>query len=184
MNSLENTILQNTRQSVKEMADVTRDLIDPDDLDIVQDNYNSLGSVFLLGRIQDSGMSETACSELLELEQEAYQILQNAGRKATRLMTEAITLDIPVPVLAELSYLVSLHQKHGAANPQHSLDELILAVLNAVSDGSRRPGSWERQMLEMMGLVADTPVHRVYRELEGEPLDEASKTQAGSPSKE
>lgn len=171
MNSLEETILRSARQSVKEMKDLTRDLDNPDDLEIIQDIHSGLRSVFELGHLHNSGLSEEACSELLALEEEAFQILVNAGQKATRMMTESITLDIPVPVLAELSYLVSLHQKHGATNPQHSLDELILAVLTAVSDGSRRPGSWERQMLEMMGLVADTPVHRVYRELEGEPHD-------------
>jgi len=41
--------------------------------------------------------------------------------------------------------------------------------LSSVADGSRRPGSWERQMLQMMGLVASSDEHSEYREGYGEP---------------
>lgn len=48
-------------------------------------------------------------------------------------------------------------------------EEIISFVLSSVADGSRRPGSWERQMLQMMGIVASADEHIEYRETYGEP---------------
>lgn len=75
----------------------------------------------------------------------------------------SITITLNDAVAAELAYMVELHQKHGAPNPMESVDDLVAYVLASVADGSRRPGSWERQMLESMGLVADTDAHQDYR---------------------
>lgn len=66
-------------------------------------------------------------------------------------------------VLKELEYIVELHAKYGAANQVSSLDDLVSYVLASIADGSRRPGAWERQMLEMMGLVAECDEHHCYR---------------------
>ncbi len=44
-----------------------------------------------------------------------------------------------------------------------SVEELVNYILASVADGSRRPGAWERQMLEMMGLVANSDAHGQYR---------------------
>jgi hypothetical protein len=66
-------------------------------------------------------------------------------------------------VLKELEYIVALHREHGAPNPQESVEALVGYVLSAVADGSRRPGAWERGMLEQMGLIAECPEHQVYR---------------------
>lgn len=66
-------------------------------------------------------------------------------------------------VLKEFQYIVDLHRKHGAANPFDSVDGLIAYVLASVADGSRRPGAWERSMLESMGLVAYCDEHEQYR---------------------
>jgi hypothetical protein len=52
---------------------------------------------------------------------------------------------------------------HEAANSQKSIEELLSYLPAAVADGSRRPGSWERQILEMMGLVAECDEHHKYR---------------------
>ncbi|WP_043682839.1 MULTISPECIES: hypothetical protein [Burkholderiales] len=66
-------------------------------------------------------------------------------------------------VLKELEYIVELHRTHSAPNPMDSVAVLIGFVLASVADGSRRPGSWERGMLEQMGLIADCDEHYTYR---------------------
>lgn len=78
-------------------------------------------------------------------------------------------IQIDPAVLAELNYIVKLHVRHGAPNPMSSVEELVGYVLSSVADGSRRPGSWEREFVERMGLIADTPVHELYRAQPGEP---------------
>jgi hypothetical protein len=73
-------------------------------------------------------------------------------------------------VLKELEYMVELHQDCGAPNPIDSVEDLVSYVLASIADGSRRPGAWERQLLEMMGLVADCDEHYIYRSQYGNPL--------------
>jgi hypothetical protein len=75
-------------------------------------------------------------------------------------------------VLKELQYLVALHRKHGAANPFDTVEGLVAYVLACVADGSRRPGAWERSMLESMGLVAHCSEHERYRAGYGDPASE------------
>lgn len=72
-------------------------------------------------------------------------------------------------VARELAYIVELHKEHGAPNSMDSVDQLVAYVLASVADGSRRPGSWERQMLNIMGLVADCSAHLEYRDKYGAP---------------
>jgi hypothetical protein len=50
-----------------------------------------------------------------------------------------------------------------------SVEALAAYVLASVADGSRRPGAWERQLLEHMGLVADCDEHHQYRPHGGPP---------------
>lgn len=83
--------------------------------------------------------------------------------------TTTVTLQLDTDVKAELDYLVSLHVNHGAPNRFKSVERLLEYVASAVADGSRRPGAWERSLLEMMGLVPDSPVASVYRATYGEP---------------
>ncbi len=78
-------------------------------------------------------------------------------------------IEINAHVLKELEYLVALHQHSGASNSMHSVEDLVGFVLASVADGSRRPGAWERQLLEMMGLVADCDEHHIYRSQYGKP---------------
>ncbi|MFN2349274.1 MAG: hypothetical protein ABR558_06840 [Thioalkalivibrio sp.] len=73
------------------------------------------------------------------------------------------TFDVDEGVWRELCHIVDLHEEHGAPCKQESLEDLINYVLSSIADGSRRPGSWERQMLESMGLAADCEEHQVYR---------------------
>lgn len=83
-----------------------------------------------------------------------------------------MTIKISPEILKELEYIVKLHLKYGAPNPMESVEDLIGYILSSVADGSRRPGSWERQMIEQMGLVADSDEHQIYRNKYGEPEPE------------
>ncbi len=74
------------------------------------------------------------------------------------------TIVINEGVFKELEYMVNLHKESGANYQCGTVQELVNYVLSSVADGSRRPGAWERQMLEMMGLVAKTGEHHIYRE--------------------
>lgn len=76
-------------------------------------------------------------------------------------------------ILKELQYMVDLHKQYGAANAHESVESLVAYVLAAIADGSRRPGAWERHLLELTGLVADCPEHMQYRSQYGKP-DESS----------
>ena len=74
-------------------------------------------------------------------------------------------------VLEELRYLVALHRKHGAPNPFNSVEGLVAYVLACVAEGSRRPGAWERTLLDSMGLVALCSEHERYRAHCGDPAN-------------
>lgn len=71
-------------------------------------------------------------------------------------------------VQAEFEYMVKLYQQDKYV-PFDTVESLVAFVLMSVADGSRRPGSWERGMLDQMGLVADCDEHHVYRAAYGEP---------------
>ena len=78
--------------------------------------------------------------------------------------SKLMKIDINPDVLYELEYMVELRKSFGAPNPMHTVGDLVNFVLASVADGSRRPGAWERQMLDMMGLVADCDEHGQYRD--------------------
>lgn len=84
-------------------------------------------------------------------------------------MMKTLTINIDERVLNELEYLVCLHQQYGAINAVENVDVLINTVLNSIADGSRRPGAWKRQLLDMLGLVADCSEHYTYRSHYGQP---------------
>lgn len=74
-----------------------------------------------------------------------------------------MNITISPEVLKELQYLVDLHQRYDAPNKMNSVEDLVNYILASVADGSRRPGAWERQMLEMMGLAVECDEHQTYR---------------------
>ena len=74
-----------------------------------------------------------------------------------------MTIHIDPDVLRELEYIVALHRQYGAPNKMEKVEDLVNTILASIADGSRRPGAWERQLLEMMGLVADGGEHHQYR---------------------
>ena len=78
-------------------------------------------------------------------------------------------ITISPEVLKEFEYMVKLHREHGAINQCENVPDLVNYVLASIADGSRRPGSWERAMLDSMGLVADCDDHRQYRAEYGAP---------------
>ena len=71
-------------------------------------------------------------------------------------------------VARELAYMVRLHTENGAPAQMESIEQLVGYVLASVADGSRRPGSWEREILVQMGLIADCYEHHEYRATYGE----------------
>jgi len=86
-------------------------------------------------------------------------------------------IEISKELYSEFKYLHELlkksSQKDSACNLSFDTpQELIAYALSSIADGSRRPGSWERGMLESMGLVADCPEHFEYRQTYGKPKDE------------
>lgn len=88
-----------------------------------------------------------------------------------------LTITVSPHVEAELRYMVELCKAHGSPNPIQTVEGLIAYVLASVADGSRRPGSWERQMLEMMGVVAECDEHNTYRKDYGRPDDSEEAAQ-------
>lgn len=75
-------------------------------------------------------------------------------------------------IIKELNYMVALHQQHGPNHHWKNVEQLVAVVLSSIADGSRRPGSWERSLLQSMGLVADCEEHHCYRTNYGEPTGE------------
>lgn len=73
------------------------------------------------------------------------------------------TIQVDSTLMKEFHYMVMLHQTYGADYQVEGIHELINYILRSIADGSRRPGSWERQMLEQMGLVAHSDEHQYYR---------------------
>ena len=79
-------------------------------------------------------------------------------------------IEIPKHVIAELEYLIEMYKETGKKE-WTTVEEIAQYVLDCIAEGSRRPGSWERGLLESMGLVADCPRHEAYRQQHGNPKD-------------
>ena len=75
-----------------------------------------------------------------------------------------MNIKIHPEILKELEYMVELHQQYGAPAKMESVELLVSYILASIADGSRRPGCWERQLLDMMGLVAECGEHHHYRD--------------------
>ncbi|MEX8139999.1 hypothetical protein AB7B51_17510 [Acinetobacter baumannii] len=86
-----------------------------------------------------------------------------------------IEVALPKPIVSELSYLTRLINEYdniaGYLGLQDTitLSDLIEYVMVHIADGSRRPGAWERQLLEMLGIVPDCDELSVYRQNYGDP---------------
>ena len=77
-------------------------------------------------------------------------------------------IEIDDDLTREFEYIVQLHQAHGAPAKMENIEMLINYALTCIADGSRRPGSWERGLIQKMGLVADCDEHYEYRATYGE----------------
>lgn len=83
-----------------------------------------------------------------------------------------IVMQMDPGVVSELEYLVGLLDDDSSGLKLESVEDVISYVMECVATGSRRPGSWERNMLYSLGLVSDRDEHHVYRATYGPP-DEA-----------
>ena len=72
-------------------------------------------------------------------------------------------IEIDDELAREFEYIVQLHQEHGAPAKMENIEMLINHILTHVANGSRRPGSWERDLMQKMGLVAHGHQHYEYR---------------------
>ncbi len=81
--------------------------------------------------------------------------------------TEELTITINAGVKEELEFLF----KSGIEEDIHafeSLEDMIHYILATVADGSRRPGDWERQFLNQMGIVPENSIFHDYRSAYGD----------------
>lgn len=78
-------------------------------------------------------------------------------------------IEIDDSVLNEFRYILELRQAHDTDDQEQTLESLVNQVLYNVADGSRRPGGWEREMINMMGLVVECEEHYTYRPYYGKP---------------
>lgn len=65
---------------------------------------------------------------------------------------QARPVHIPSDIKADLERIVEASS--NSANPMGSVDDLVSYALGCLVDGFNRPGSWESEMLERMGLVS------------------------------
>jgi hypothetical protein len=72
--------------------------------------------------------------------------------KADFFTDQARPVHIPSDIKADLERIVEASRK--SANPMGSVDDLVSYALGCLVDGFSRPGSWESEMLERMGLVS------------------------------
>lgn len=82
---------------------------------------------------------------------------------------DTVSVEVDGDIYAEFEYLLTLLKKSNNADGLETITDLINYILMGFADGSRRPGSWERGMLESMSVVADCKEHQVYRQEYGEP---------------
>jgi hypothetical protein len=95
----------------------------------------------------------------------------------------SMQVTIDPAVLAELQKVVDLHRRYGADNPVDTVEGLVTLVLAASADGSRRPDSAERLLLEDISLVAYCSEHGQDRGCSVSPADREDgepKVDAGS----
>lgn len=82
---------------------------------------------------------------------------------------EYIYVEIPQGVASELRYLRELLADMPYAPKLTSMEDLFRYVMTAIADGSRQPGSWERELLAKLNLVSERDEHHVYRRKYGPP---------------
>jgi hypothetical protein len=89
-----------------------------------------------------------------------------------QLKENPMNIEIEEVIIKELTYMLELHQQHGPAEYFKNVEQMIAFILGSIVDGSRRPGSWERQLLIPMNLVANCEEHNCYRADYGKPENE------------
>ncbi len=74
--------------------------------------------------------------------------------------TGGVSIKIHPSIYSEFELMAELLRKDGG---EQSAEDLIEYVLMSIADGSRRPGAWERGMLEQMGILSEQPEQQEYR---------------------
>ena len=70
-----------------------------------------------------------------------------------------IRVGINAGIYKKLETLFEEQLKYGCPNRRDSINGMINSILGAVVDGVERSGSWERGMVESMGLIPnDNPL--------------------------
>ena len=85
-----------------------------------------------------------------------------------KMTTESLTIEIDTGAKKELDFLF----KSGLEDDIHSfetVENMLSYILHSIADGSRRPGAWERQILEMTGIVPNNPIFHEHRSTYGNP---------------
>ncbi|GAA4492856.1 hypothetical protein [Pseudaeromonas paramecii] len=125
------------------------------------------------GGFEDEVSAADACAEVIpELD---FPIVMVAGPEPESVVFELVSpfepsVSVPLEIYDEFLYMWTLYNVHGcAAGKFDTVQHLIQYVLRSVCYGSRRPGSWERGVLDAMGLVADCVDHQQYRAKYGFP---------------
>lgn len=78
---------------------------------------------------------------------------------------KTICFEIDDRVANELSYIVELHRAHGAPYRCDSTESIARIMLSLVAFGSKQPRSWERLVLDEIGLIAYGTEHQKEREV-------------------
>jgi len=78
-------------------------------------------------------------------------------------------IEIDSEVLKELEYIIELHKKYNADAYEEKTDVTLLVnyILRGVADGHRRPGSWEREIVNKLGLTVECEETNEYRQSYG-----------------
>jgi hypothetical protein len=106
--------------------------------------------------------SESIDADVADYELKLAKRFYHQGKRDSELEQGCLNVELSDYDREELDRIIQYHQESDAPNEFHSLNDLATYVLSAIADGSRRPGSWERSIIESLGIVASHPDHQVH----------------------
>jgi len=77
-------------------------------------------------------------------------------------------IEINDDIIKEFEYIIKLKNEAGTPFLMNDVPALINHVLFSIAEGSRCPGSWERSIVQSLGLIADCDAHYQHRHCYGE----------------
>jgi|GEM_PF-1387437 len=72
-------------------------------------------------------------------------------------------------IIREFEYILKLHRRSGQPLLAENVEGLINYTLQAIARGSKDPDSWEREIAQKLGLIADYDAHYSHRGHSGRP---------------